>query len=78
MERIKEFVGDTRVRFIPHLRGEIGPSLVGQWLGRHASNAGDKSSIPAWGTEILRALQQGQMLILKNTRNLIHNRGEIK
>ena len=38
----------------------MGNSLVIQWLGFHASTAGDTGSIPGWGTKILHATWLGQ------------------
>ena len=37
----------------------VGTSLVVQWLGLWASNAGGTGSIPGWGTQILHAVQCG-------------------
>ena len=42
-----------------------GTSLVAQWLGLHASTAGDMGVIPGWGTKILRATWCGN----KKTQN---------
>ena len=41
--------------FINHQRVKTGTSLVVQWLGLHASNAGDMGSIPGWETKIPHA-----------------------
>ena len=43
-----------------------GTSLVGQWLGLHASTAGNGSSIPWSGTKILQAAWHGQKTKKKN------------
>ena len=37
--------------WLPHLK-ILGTSLVIEWLGLHASNAGAQGSIPGWGTKI--------------------------
>ena len=37
-----------------------GNSLVGQWLGLHASTARGPGLIPGWGTKILQAVWCGQ------------------
>ena len=39
----------------------IGNSLAVQWLGLHASTAGDKGSIPSQGTKILHAFSHDQI-----------------
>ena len=41
--------------FINHQRVKTGTSLVVQWLGLHASNAGDMGSIPGWETKMPHA-----------------------
>ena len=40
--------------------GKAGTSLVVQWLGLRASNAGGTGSIPGWETRILQAVQCGK------------------
>ena len=37
--------------------GNLGNSLVVQWLGLSASTAGAPGSIPGWGTKIPQAMQ---------------------
>ena len=43
----------------------IGNSLEVQWLGLHASAAGDTGSIPGWGTKVPQATGCGQKKIDK-------------
>ena len=46
-------------------------SLEVQWLGLHASIAGDKGSIPGRGTQIPHATQHGQKEKKKSAQNTL-------
>ena len=43
-----------------YLKEQCGNSLAIQWLGLHASTAGDTGSIPGQGTKILHVIQRSQ------------------
>ena len=43
-----------------YLKEQCGNSPAIQWLGLHASTAGDTGSMPGQGTKILHVMQRGQ------------------
>ena len=44
----------------------LGNSLAVQWLGLHASTAGDTGFIPGWGTKIPHAARHSQKNKINN------------